>query len=72
MTEAKNRSSSLHLMRFAFAIEDVSRFSAAFIFAPCISAAVGANLVAADNLLLERSDKLFLSLCHFQVPLVKS
>jgi hypothetical protein len=57
-------------MRFAFAIEDVSRFSAAFVLTSCICAAVGASLVASDNLLFGRNDTFFLSFCHFQVSLV--
>jgi hypothetical protein len=57
-------------MRFAFAIEDMSRFSAAFIFAPCILATVGASLFAADNLLLVRSDSVFSSSAIVKFPWV--
>jgi hypothetical protein len=61
-------------MASAFAIEDVARFSGAFAFAPVrvdATPGVGADLVAADDLLLERNDTFLLSFCHFQVPLVK-
>jgi hypothetical protein len=57
-------------MRFAFAIENVARFSGAFAFAPvwlvAAAADVGADLVAADTLLFGRNDTFFLSFCHFQ------
>lgn len=60
--------SLLHLMASALAIENVSRFSGAFAFATTwlIAAAdVGANLVAADDLLFWRSDRFLLDFSHF-------
>jgi hypothetical protein len=59
-------------MASAFAIEDVARFSGAFIFAPVWVVAtpgVGADFVAADDLLLGRNDTFFLSFCHFHLSL---
>jgi hypothetical protein len=60
---------SLHLMGFAFAIEDVSRFSAAFVFASMwltAAADVGANLIATGNLLFGNNiDSCFLDFRHF-------
>jgi DNA-binding XRE family transcriptional regulator len=47
----------------AFAIENVARFSGAFAFTPAwlvaAAAEVGANLIAADNLLFGRNDTFF-------------
>jgi hypothetical protein len=57
-------------MGSAFATENVSRFLGAFCFTPSWLAAtadVGANLIAADDLLLGRSDQFLLIFCHFQV-----
>ena len=59
-------------MGFAFAIENVPRFSGASGFTPMrlfATTDVGANLVAAGNLLLRRNNRLFLSFSHFHVPL---
>jgi hypothetical protein len=65
---------SLHFVDFAFAIENVARFSGAFAFAPVwlVAAAedVGANLAAADNLLLGRSGRFLLIFCHYHDSLV--
>ena len=64
--------SSLHLVGFAFAVENVSRFSDAFAFALLrlfATADVGAGHVAAGNFLFGRSDRFFLDLGHFQVSL---
>ena len=65
----------LHLMRSAFAIEDVPRLASAFAFAPLrlfAAADIRASFVAAENLLLGRGDRLFSRFRHFQLPLVES
>jgi hypothetical protein len=61
-------------MGSAFAIENVPRFAGAFSFAPLrlfATADVGANLIAAGNLLFRRydrrSDRYFLLFRHFHV-----
>jgi hypothetical protein len=57
-------------MGSAFATENVSQFLGAFSFTPLwlfATADVGANLIAADNLLFGRSDRFFLVFRHFQV-----
>jgi hypothetical protein len=62
-------------MASAFAIEDVARFSGAFAFAPVrvdATPGVGADLVAADDLLLGRNNTFFLSFCHFHVSIGES
>ena len=56
-------------MGSAFAIDNVSRLSDAFILAPCVFAKVFANLIAADNLLFGRSDRFLQFFGHFEVSL---
>jgi hypothetical protein len=59
-------------MASALAIENVSRFSGAFAFAPMrlITAAdVGANLSAANDLLLRSNNKVFHNFSHLEVSL---
>jgi hypothetical protein len=61
-------------MASAFAIEDVARFAGAFALARArvdATAGVGADLVAADDLLLGRNETFVLSFCHFRFPLVR-
>jgi hypothetical protein len=61
-------------MGSAFATENVSRFLGAFGLTPLwlfATADVGANLIAADDLLFGRSDRFFLIFRHFQVSLVQ-
>jgi hypothetical protein len=61
-------------MGSAFATENVSRFSGAFTFTCSwlfATAKVGANLIAADDLLFGRSDRFFLIFRHFQFPWVQ-
>jgi hypothetical protein len=56
----------------ALAVEDVSRFSGAFAFAPLwlfATADVSADFIAADDLLFRRNDNFFLIFRHFQVSL---
>src|ERR1051325_408997 len=63
---------SLHFVGFAFAIENMPRFTDAFVFTRFRlfrPADVGANLVATGNLLFRRNNRLFLSFSHFHVPL---
>ena len=61
-------------MGSAFATENVSQFSGAFtltrsrLFA---TGDVGANLIAADDLLFGRSDRFFVIFRHFQVSSVQ-
>ena len=55
-------------MGSAFAVEDMSWLTAAFAFAPLrlfVAADVGANLIAADNLLFGRWDWVFQNFSHF-------
>jgi hypothetical protein len=56
----------------AFTVENVSRFSGAFAFAPLRlfgTADVNASFIAADNLLFWRSDRFFQNVSHFEVSL---
>jgi hypothetical protein len=65
---------SLHLVGPAFAVEDVSRFSDASVLAPLrifAAADIGANLLAANDLLFGRSDGLFLLVRHFQLSCIQ-
>lgn len=69
LTSGEQSGDLLHFVGSAFAIEDVPRFSAAFAFAPLwflAAAYVGADPVAADNLLFGRSHGFFLLVRHFQ------
>ena len=57
-------------MASAFTVEDVADFAGAFSFTLVrllAAADVGANLVAADNLLPGHGDRLLLIFCHFQI-----
>ena len=59
---------SLHLMGSAFAVENVSWLTAAFAFAPLrlfVAADVGADLIAAENLLFGCCDSVFQNFSHF-------
>jgi hypothetical protein len=63
---------SLHLMGSAFTAENVTRFLGAFCFTSLwffATADVGANLIAANNLLFRPSDGFFLIFGHCQAPL---
>ena len=59
-------------MGSAFATENVSRCLGAFCFTALwlfAAADVGANLIAADNLLFRHADRVFLIFGHCQAPL---
>ena len=63
---------SLHFVDSALAIENMTRLSDAFVFAPLgfvAAADIHANLIATESLLFEHLDRLFRRLGHCQAPL---